>query len=678
MFAVLSRLLFGRTIANRESESRKIGIFEGVPAMGLDGLGSASYGPEAALAVLTGTGAAGLEHIERVMWVILALLAILWFSYWQTIAAYPKNGGSYIVAKENLGTNAGLIAAAALMVDYMLNVAVGISAGIGALTSAIPALHAYTLPLCLAVLAVITVMNLRGTRETGLALALPTYLFVLSLGGILAWGVVKMLVAGRIDPVVPPPPLGHATEAVTLWLLLRAFASGCTAMTGVEAVSDGVSAFRDPPIRNAHGTLSAIVTILSLLLIGIAFLARAYGIAAMDQSQDGYQSVLSQLVGAVYGRGWFYYVTIGSVLAVLCLSANTSFIDFPRMCRLVATDGFLPRAFAIPGRRLVYSVGVLFLAAGAGGLLIAFGGITDRLIPLFAIGAFLSFMMSQTGMAAHWWHAIHGRRGDAGQHSRILTRPAKLAINGGGALATGIALAIILLAKFDEGAWLTVLVIPATILLLRAIRRYYDDVDLQVLTGSQRALDLRDRAPPVALVPISRWDRLSRNAIEFASHLTPDITAVHVTALEGPDGEDAQARLRQEWSEMVEASARKAGVTPPRLLCVPSQYRSVVAPLLKAIAYVDEHMPGRRVIVVLPELVEGSWWGYLMHGHRERRVRSRLLRYGGVGIGIVSVPWQLRPATPREGIAEEEPASPPAPAASAKVAPIGVVNPGGL
>ncbi len=652
----LTNLLIGRPVANREAEDRKLGVLEGIPVMGLDGLGSASYGPEAALAVLAGTGAAGLATIGPIMWVILALLAILWFSYWQTIAAYPNNGGSYIVAKENLGANAGLLAAAALMVDYMLNAAVGISAGIGALTSAVPALHAYTLPLCLGVLAAITVMNLRGMRESGLAWAVPTYTFILGLGFIIAWGVYKVVLGGNPHPVIAPPAVPKAAKAVTLWLVLRAFASGCTAMTGVESVSNGVSAFRDPPVRHAHGTLSAIVVILGLLLLGIAHLARAYGITAMDQSQEGYQSVLSQLVGAVYGRGWFYYVTIASVLAVLCLSANTSFVGFPLMCHLIARDGFLPRAFAIPGRRLVYSVGVLFLTVGSGGLLIAFGGITDRLIPLFAIGAFLSFTMSQAGMAAHWWHAMHRRQPDtAARRPRAYASPAKLAINSSGAVATGIALGIILVAKFTEGAWLTIIVIPCTLLLLRAIRRYYDEIDRQILTGSQRAVDLSDPSPPVALVPIKRWDRLSRNAVEYARHLTPDITALHVTTLEGPEADREQSTLKQEWKEFVEEPARRAGLSPPRLILMASQFRSVVAPLLKGVQYVETHLPGRRVIVVLPELVEGSWWGYLMHGHRERRLRAKLLRFGGTDIGVISVPWQLTPAGPKEGIAEEEP-----------------------
>ena len=343
----LTKLLVGRPIANREAEGRKLNVLTGLPAMGLDGIASAAYGPEAALTILAATGAAGLAHIGPITWAILLLLAILCCSYWQTIEAYPNNGGSYVVAKDNLGINAGLLAAAALMVDYLLNVAVGISAGVGALTSAIPTLHPYTLWLCIGILAAITTMNLRGTRETGMAWAVPTYLFVASLGLVLAWGAYKVVSAGgHPSAVVRPPDIQQATGAVTLWLLLRAFASGCTAMTGVEAVSNGVSAFREPKVRHAHGTLVAIVVILGLLLLGIAHVAQAYGVMAMDQSKPGYQSVLSQLVGAICGRGWFYYVTIGSVLAVLCLSANTSYVDFPRLCHLVAEDGFLPSPFS--------------------------------------------------------------------------------------------------------------------------------------------------------------------------------------------------------------------------------------------------------------------------------------------------------------------------------------------
>ena len=643
----LTTLLFGRTLANREAEGRKIGTLEGVPAMGLDGLGSAAYGPEAALTVLLPLGAAGIGVLQPITWAVLALLGILFLSYWQTITAYPNNGGSYTVARENLGRGAGLLAAAALMVDYMLNVAVGISAGIEALISAVPALHAYTLPLCLLVLLSITLVNLRGTKESGVALAVPTYLFVGTLGVVLAWGVWMVLTAGggRPTPVVLPPAAPKAAEAVSAWLVLRAFASGCTAMTGVEAVSNGVSAFRDPAVRYAHRTLAVIVVVLALLLAGIAVVARAYGVAAMDETQDGYQSVLSQLVGAVWGRGWFYYVTIGSVLAVLCLSANTSFVGFPRLCRQVAHDGYLPHAFAIPGRRLVYAVGILFLAAGAGALLALFGGITDRLIPLFAVGAFLSFTLSQAGMAMHW--RAHGRGGA----DRV-----RLAVNGFGAVATGAALAIILAAKFTEGAWLTLIVIPAALALLLMIHHYYRHLETEVLQGSRRCLDLADHAPPVVVIPVQRWSRVASRALRVAVRLSPDVVALHLTDLEGPEAEEHEARLRADWHRFVERPAIEAGLPPPRLEIRASPYRSLLAPLLHLVDEVRASCPDRPVVVVLPELVEARWWEFLLHTHRIRRLRGRLLRHGGADVSVLVVPWQLATPDPAQILAEEEPA----------------------
>ena len=643
----LTNLLIGRPVPNRDADATKIGVFAGIPAMGLDGLASAAYGPEAALAILAATGAAGLALIGPITWAILALLAILWLSYWQTIGAYPGNGGAYIVAKDNLGIHTGLLAAAALMLDYTLNVAVAISAGVGALTSALPGLHGATLPLCLGILALLTVMNLRGTRESGLLWSLPTYLFIATLGATLAWGAVHAIAAGgHPRPAVPPPPLHAAAGPVTLWLTLRAFAAGCTAMTGVEAVSNGVGAFREPPARHARATLTAIVAILGLLLLGVAHLAAAYGVSAMDQSQPGYRSVLAQLVAAVAGQGGFYGVTMAGILAVLCLSANTSFVGLPRMCRLVAQDGFLPAAFAVPGRRLVYSVGVLFLATAAGALLIAFGGITDRLIPLFAVGAFLAFTLSQAGMAVHWWR----HRGD-GEHA--YAGVGKLLINGGGAAATGLALAIILAAKFVEGAWLTVIVIPCFVILFKLTRRHNDTVERRLRGGCDRPLDLAHRAGPVALVPISRWDQVARKALRVAMCFAADVTAVHLTALEGPEADHDAERLRTQWRRFVERPAHAAGLTEPRLLLTTSQYRSLLEPLLRGVKDINERYPGRPVIVVLPELVEAHWWEHLLHTHREERLRARLVRYGGDSVCVLSVPWQLEPAEPEAGIAEE-------------------------
>jgi amino acid transporter len=640
-----SDALLGRRLANREAAGRKIGALEGVPAMGLDGLGSASYGPEAMLSVLAVVGPAGLAAVEPITWVILLLLAILFLSYRQTIAAYPTSGGSYVVARENLGRNAGLLAAAALMVDYMLNVAVGISAGVGALTSAVPSFNPYTLPLCLGILVVITVVNLRGTKESGLVLAVPTYLFIASLAFVLGYGAWQAFGSGgHPQAVVAPPQSAGTTQAVTAWLLLRAFAAGCTAMTGVEAVSNGVGAFKEPTVKYAHRTLTVIVVVLGLLLFGIAYLARCYGVTAMDQAKDGYQSVISQLVSAVWGRGWLYYVTIGSVLAVLCLSANTSFVGFPRLCRQVASDGFLPKAFAIPGRRLVYTAGVLFLTIGAGVLLAVFGGITDRLIPLFAVGAFLSFTLSQAGMAVHW------KRLGAGGANRV-----RLGVNGAGAIATGLALAVILAAKFVEGAWLTVIIIPLSLLALIVVRRYYRNLETQELVGSRRSLDLSEHTPPSVLIPLERWDRLASRAVQTALRLSPDVTALHLTDLEGPDAEEHRTRLHEEWARFVATPAKAAGLASPQLHIESSPYRSVLAPLLRQVESQRSRHPDRPVMVVLSELVGGRWWEALLHTQRTKRLRRKLLQYGGANLSVLIVPWQLVASQTEKVIAEEEP-----------------------
>ena len=616
--------LLGRRLANREQDEQKIGWLAGVPAMGLDGLGSSSYGPEAALAVMIPLGAASLSYVGWIIAPIVALLAILYLSYRQTIVAYPSNGGAYTVAKENLGEGGALLAAAALMIDYVLNVAVGISAGVGALTSAVPPLQPWTLTLCLGILAVVALANLRGTKEAGVLFALPTYIFIVAFLALIAVGLAH-LAGGDARPVVAPPPLARATDTVGLWLLVRAFAAGCTAMTGVEAVSNGVNTFRAPVIREAHRTLTAICLVLGLLLAGIAAIAHGYHLGAMDQTKPGYQSIMAQLAGAIAGHGVVYYGAMASLLAVLCLSANTSYVGFPRICRLVAIDRYLPEAFAVADRRLVFSAGVIFLTATAGGLLILYGGITDRLIPLFAIGAFLTFSLSQIGMVVHW------RKQDGRNRSRM-------AINGVGAAATIVALAVVVAAKFSEGAWIVILVIPLTIGVLKSIHRYYSVLATRLTCHGNLVVDELD--PPVVLVAYDRRTRMADRALRFAMTLSPDVIAVHLLRLAGPEQAEDMTALRDEYEHEVAAPLAARGLTPPRLMLVPAPYREPHEPLLKLVEKLDAATPGRSVAILIPQLILRHWWEYPLHGRQAARLRSALLDHAGPRLMIITSPWR--------------------------------------
>jgi amino acid transporter len=458
-------LLFGRPLATSEERAEHIGPIAGIPVFGLDALSSAAYGPEAALTLLIPLGVLGVQYIVPVSAAIVLLLTIVYFSYRQTIDAYPHGGGSYTVASQNLGEGAGLLAAAALMIDYTLTAAVGISAGVGALISAVPSLQPHTLALCLGVLAILTIVNMRGVHDTGVVFMIPTYLFTATLLIVIGVGAWHVFAAanGQVQPVTPLPTMPPATTMVSLWLLLKVFSSGCTAITGVEAVSNGVMAFREDARKNAKITLTVVIILLAVLLAGIALLCRAYGIAATNPDGPGYESVLSMLTRAVMGHGVFYYVTIGAVLLVLALSANTAFADFPRLTRAIALDDYMPHVFMLRGRRLLYSWGIYVLVGLTALLLIVFGGVTDRLIPLYAIGAFLAFTLSQAGMVMHWM-----RKGDA---------PVRMAVNGLGALATGATTVVVLVAKFVDGAWITALLVVALILLMRAVKRHYVRVD---------------------------------------------------------------------------------------------------------------------------------------------------------------------------------------------------------
>ena len=616
-------LLVGKPLATSDERAEQIGPSQGIPIFGLDALSSAAYGPEAALSLLIPLGLLGLHYIIPVSAAIITLLVIVYFSYLQTIAAYPAGGGSYTVARFNLGTFPSLLAAAALLTDYILTAAVGISAGVGALVSAVPSLQPHTVSLCVGILALITLLNLRGVRDAGVAFMIPTYLFVGTLFITIAWGLLRVVLSGGhpapVTPLPPPPPV---TAAVTFWLLLKVFASGCTALTGVEAVSNGVKAFREPAVKNAQRTLTVIIFLLAVLLAGISYLVKAYGVAATDPGQPGYQSVLSLLTAAVFGKGVFYYVTMGSILLVLSLSANTAFADFPRLCRAIAQNNYLPHIFAFRGRRLVYTYGILVLATLTCLLLILFGGITDRLIPLYAVGAFLAFTLSQFGMVMHW----RKKRGPHWLKSAL--------VNGLGSFVTGITVIVVLVAKFVEGAWITMIFIPFLIYFFVVVRRHYHMVTS--LTSSPAPVNPADYAArPIAVVPIDRWSSITKQGLEFASRLTSEIIAVHV------EPEEHAELLHEAWERYVVTPFREAGGPPPQLVTLPSPYRFVIVPLVQYVLDLSAKHPDRRIVVVISELVEGHWYEYFLHNQRGRLLEWALLVHGNERIFTVSAPYYL-------------------------------------
>lgn len=631
----LSSFLFGRPLATDEEETEQLGTLSAVPYLGLDALASAAYGPEAALTVLLPLGPLSVQYIGPISIVIIALLTIVYVSYRQTISAYPGGGGSYTVAKENLGTTAGLVAASALLLDYVLNVAVAISAGVGALVSALPALLPYTLAICLGILALLVIVNLRGARSSGVAFLAPTYVFLATLFTVVAIGVAKSVAqGGHPVPVVPPRVVTGTVATASAWLLVRAFANGCTAMTGVEAVSNGIPAFRPPSVERAKRTLGVIVGSLVVLLAGIAFLSRAYGVTATVGGEEGYQSVISQVVAAVIGRGPSYYVTLASVVAVLCLSANTSFADFPRLCRILAADQFLPEPFLVRGRRLAFTIGIGVLATLAAVLLLVFRGLTEGLIPLFAVGALLAFTMSQAGMAEHWRRLKGPRR--------------RLAINALGATATALTLGIVLVSKFTEGAWITVLLIGGMFLLFRNVRDHYARLEAEVATRAP--LELVPAKRPIAVVPLRSWSSVAQAGLQVAFEMSDEVHALQVLT-----GDTEADDLNATWDTLVTEPARQRGVQPPKLVVLRSPYRERYGPIVRYVTRLACTHEGRQVAVVVAQLVEPRWYYRLLDNNTALILDALfLLRRRSKNIIVVNAPVQLpddesqeRPVAPR-------------------------------
>jgi len=497
---------------------------------------------------------------------------------------------------------------------------VGISAGVGALISAVPSLQPHTLEICLIVLAILTIVNMRGVHDTGVVFMIPTYLFtgtlliVIAVGG---WQAVHA--AGHLAPLARRQAIPVGTEMIGWWLILKVFSSGCTAMTGVEAVSNGVTAFREPTRKNAKTTLTIIIALLVVLLVGIALLCRAYGIAATDPGKPGYESVLSMLTRAVMGQGFFYYLTIASVLLVLALSANTAFADFPRLTRAIALDNYMPHVFLIRGRRLLYSWGIYVLVALTALLLILFGGVTDRLIPLYAIGAFMAFTLSQAGMVVHW-------KRQGGPRARIL-------VNGLGAIATGITTLVVLVAKFAEGAWITALLVVVMILFMRAVNRHYTRVNREI--DLDRPFIPAQVSEPIVVVPIDRWSRISEKALSFALSMSCDIHCVHVQTSDDPDP------FCDDWEKDIVAPLQAAGRCIPKLVTLKSPYRYVLYPIVDYVLKVERERENCKVCVLVPELVVHHWWEGLLHNRRSDLLKVILLMRGNRRIVVINIPWYL-------------------------------------
>jgi amino acid transporter len=602
----VKRLIVGAPIPSHQAHHERFSRVTGLAVLSSDPLSSVAYATEEILRVLLAGGLAALSLVTPIGAVIAAMLAIVVFSYQQTIHAYPGGGGAYIVAKENLGRLPSLVAGASLLIDYVLTVSVSIAAGVAAITSALPQWHVAPVLLCLGFVAVLMFGNLRGIRESGRLFAAPTYFFIVSILAMIAVGGWRYF-SGTLDAVPPPsPPLPQGTALLPVFMLLTAFSNGCTALTGVEAVSNGVPAFRPPESRNAAQTLIAMAVMSITMFIGITLLAHAYGIVPNDA-----ETVVSQIARATFGgRGWPYYAVQAATMAILVLAANTAYADFPRLASILARDRFLPRQFMNQGDRLAFSNGILILSVLGGLLLVAFGGDTHSLIPLYMIGVFVSFTLSQAGMVLHW---------------RTLRTPGwrtSAAISGFGAIVTGIVLVIVAVTKAAEGAWIILLMIPVLVLLFEATRRHYD--------GVAADLTLRGWAPPAAaghvvIVPIGGVQRAVVHALCYARTLAPDVRAIYVEIDPG-----VTAPLRELWP---------AWGQDVELVVLESPYRSLMEPLLEYIEELQRAAPIGYVTVILPEFIPRRIWQHLLHNQHALLIKGALLFKPNVV--VTSVPYHL-------------------------------------
>jgi amino acid transporter len=587
-------LLIGRPLRHSEASKEQITPVEGLPALSLDALTSVAYGPEAIIVVLAVAGSSALHLILPITIAIVVLLAILVVSYRQVIDAYPGGGGAYAVSRANFGVGASLVAGASLIVDYTLTVAVSIAAGVASLTSAFPSLTSYTVPICLGILAIITLVNLRGLGDSARAFLLPTFIFIIGLLAIIAVGLIHPLGLHESEPGHSLLST-HGLQVVSVLLILKAFSAGCSALTGVEAIANGVPLFKPPRAQRAKRTELLLGLILGAMLLGLATLAHRWHVGPRS-----HVTVLSQIMGLAVGRHWAYYVVSLTITVVLALAANTSYGGLPVLASLLARDNFLPHIFGLRGDRQVFNSGIWVLASLSAILLIAVGGNTNELIPLFAIGVFTGFTLSQSGLVVHWWH----QRPKRWRYRAI--------VNGTGAIVTGLATVIFLISKFTQGAWIVVVAVPLFIVLFRRIHAYYDRVAIDLGIGG---------VPPppegretLVIVPIVNVSNLTSCALSEALSLGQEVIAVTVVA-EGDTSKEREEELTGEWNRW------NPGI-PLRVLR--TEYSSVVEPICE---FIDQQRrsSGDQIVVLIPVLMPAKFRYRILHNQLDV-VLSRELR----------------------------------------------------
>jgi amino acid transporter len=601
----LKRLLVGQPLLTAQSRHERLNRATALAVFASDPLSSVAYATEEILLVLVLAGSAALSYSLPIAVGIACLLAVVLISYRQTVAAYPQGGGAYIVSRENLGRLPSLVAAGALLTDYVLTVSVSVAAGIAAVTSAIPALGSYRVVLSVLAVVGIALGNLRGVRESGRLFAAPTYFFVVSILGMVAWG----LTAAAFDllPEAPYEPHPPGLEGIGLFLLLRAYSAGCTALTGVEAVSNGVPALKPPEGRNAQSVMTWLGVISIAMFLGITYLAYDLGIVP-----GGEETVVSKIARRVFGTGVLYYAVQAATMLILLFAANTSYADFPRLSSIMARDRFMPRQLGTQGDRLVFSNGIIILSGLAIALLIVFQGDTHALLPLYAIGVFLSFTLSQSGMVRRWL-----RLREPGWRWRMC-------VNGVGAVVTAVVLVTLAVTKFREGAWIVILLVPVLVAVFAVIHRHYVDV------AGQLSLDSATVPPPMSstvLVLVGDLHKAVVHALQYAQTLSPSVKAVYVEL----DPERTH-RLEERWV--------KWGLGVP-LVVLTSPYRSMLGPLLEYIDHLqDKGGPGHVVTIVLPEFIPGRWWQQLLHNQTALLIKGALLFRRNVVVW--DVPYHLR------------------------------------